>query len=62
MNAPNFTTAMRDNGIKYIHDNGPGFSVMLHGGAVGSGVSVGAAFQSALEHREVMARVERIAA
>ena len=54
----NLTKIMREHGVKYVADLGAGFSVLLHGGAHGTGETVGAALANAKAH----AKLDRIAA
>lgn len=56
MNA-DLTTLMREYGIKYVSAVGDGFFVCLHGGWIGTGLTVGEALQAALAQRP-----ERLAA
>lgn len=58
---PDLTAIMRANGVKYVSDLGTGFFVCLHGGCVGTGLTVGEALDVAVAQRATM-RPERIAA
>ena len=56
------TAIIRKHGVKHITDLGSGFAVHLHDNAFGTGVTVGAALDNALVHRQVLTRLDRIAA
>lgn len=57
----NLSALMRANGIKYVSDTGSGFFVCLHGGSIGTGLTVGEALEVALAHRATMQPERRAA-